>query len=142
MQDQIEQGAQVVLELNVWAILVAALSSFMLGGLWYSPVLFGKTWCKEMGRSMDETSGHPAKVFGFALLFSCIAAYSFAWWIGPAPELIHALSRAAIAGGGFVACCFGINYQFAGHSWKLLGIDAGYHFVQFGLFGVVLGLWH
>jgi Protein of unknown function (DUF1761) len=128
--------------INLWAVLVAAATSFMLGGLWYSPALFGKTWCTEMGRAMDQKSGHPGRVFGFAIAFSIAAAYFFAWLLGPAPDLHDALHMSLVVGGGFVACCFGINYQFADHSWKLLGIDAGYHLLQFVLFGLVLGLWH
>ncbi|GAB2489384.1 DUF1761 domain-containing protein [Arenimonas alkanexedens] len=31
-------------EVNIWAVLAAALSGFVLGGLWYSPLLFGKAW--------------------------------------------------------------------------------------------------
>ncbi|MCA8980573.1 MAG: DUF1761 domain-containing protein [Planctomycetes bacterium] len=128
--------------LNYWAVLVAALTSFVLGGLWYSPALFGRAWCNEMGRSIDEKSGHPAKVFGAAFAFSLAASYFFAWLLGPAPDLHRAVHMSFVVGGGFVACCFGINYQFAGHSWRMLAIDAGYHFLQFVLFAVVLGLWH
>ena len=34
--------------INLWAVLVAAVSSFALGGLWYSPVLFYKLWNREV----------------------------------------------------------------------------------------------
>lgn len=27
--------------MNYWAVLLAAVTSFLLGGLWYSPALFG-----------------------------------------------------------------------------------------------------
>ena len=36
-------------QLNIWAVLVAALSTFLIGGLWYSPAVFGKAWMKENG---------------------------------------------------------------------------------------------
>lgn len=39
------------MELNYLAILVAAFVQFVLGGLWYSPLLFGKQWMKIMGVS-------------------------------------------------------------------------------------------
>jgi hypothetical protein len=32
--------------LNYLAVLVAAISTFVLGGLWYSPLLFGKAWMR------------------------------------------------------------------------------------------------
>jgi hypothetical protein len=126
--------------MNIWAILVAAISSFMLGGLWYSPVLFGNAWNAENG-GVPQT-GHPAKVFGVSIVFSLIAAFAFAYWLGPAPTLEAGLKGGAIAGLGLVATSFGINYQFAQRSFKLWLIDGGYHAAQFLIFGAILGLWH
>lgn len=45
-------------DLNLFAIVVAATASFLLGGLWYSPVMFGKTWMKEAGYD-ESQQGHP-----------------------------------------------------------------------------------
>jgi hypothetical protein len=36
----------------------------------------------------------------------------------------------------------GINYQFSQRGFLLWAIDGGYHVAQFGLFGLVLGVWH
>jgi hypothetical protein len=126
--------------MNVWAVLLAAVSSFILGGLWYSPAMFGRTWNTENGGQKQE--GHPAKVFGISFAFSLVAAISFAIWLGAAPSIETAIKAGALAGVGFVAASFGINYQFAQRSFKLWLVDGGYHAVQFVLFGLVLGLWH
>lgn len=126
--------------MNVWAVLLAAVSSFLLGGLWYSPVMFGGAWVRENGGQMQQ--GHPAKVFGVSFLFSLVAAACFAIWLGPAPLLADALKAGAIVGIGFVAASFGINYQFAQRTFMLWLIDAGYHALEFLLFALVLGLWH
>jgi hypothetical protein len=126
--------------MNYLAVLVAAVSSFMLGGLWYSPALFGRAWNTENGG--EKPPGHPAKVFGVSFVFSLIAAACFAWWLGPAPALDKALCAGALAGAGLVATSFGINYQFAQRSARLWLIDGGYHTAQFLLFGLILGLWH
>lgn len=125
---------------NHWAVLLAAVSSFMLGGLWYSPVLFGRAWNEQNGGV--QSAGHPAKVFGVSLLFSLLAAIAFAMLLGPAPELTRALGMGLMVGFACVAASFGINYQFANRSFKLWLIDGGYHTAQFVLFGLVLGLWH
>ena len=42
-------------KLNFLAILVAAATTFMLGGLWYSPILFAKRWMRESGVSEEQT---------------------------------------------------------------------------------------
>ena len=41
--------------LNFWAILAATLAAFMLGGFWYSPVLFGAVWKKANGLEGTES---------------------------------------------------------------------------------------
>jgi hypothetical protein len=43
----------------------------------------------------------------------------------------------AAVGAGIAATSFGINYQFAGRSFKLFLIDGGYHTVQFALYGAI-----
>lgn len=129
-------------DINVWAVLVAAVSSFLLGGIWYGP-LFKHAWCREAGVDPDPAKGgHPAKVFGGAFVLSLIAAFVFASWLGPQPELADAVRKGAITGAAFVAASFGINYLFANRSLALWLIDGGYHTLQFTLYGVVLGLWH
>jgi len=126
--------------INLWAVLVAAVSSFLLGGVWYGP-LFGKAWNAAAG--MDpQKQGHPAKIFGGAFVFSLLAAAVFAWFLGPQPPLSFAICRGVLVGFGLVAASFGINYLFAQRGLRLWLIDGGYHTVQFALFGLVLGLWH
>jgi hypothetical protein len=128
---------------NEWAVLVAALSSFALGGLWYSPLMFLKVWNREAGvGDTPKQAGHPAKVFGVAFLFALVSAAVFAWWLGPNPELEPSLMRGLAAGLGIAGASFGINYQFANRSFLMWAIDAGYHTFQFLLYAVILSAWH
>ena len=127
---------------NIWAVLVAAVSSFALGGLWYSPVMFYKVWNREAGRGENpEKMKHPGRVFGVAFVFALFAAWVFAYWLGPNPELRDTLMKGLAAGAGFVAASFGINYQFANRSFLMWAIDGGYHTAQFVIFALVLSLW-
>ena len=126
--------------MNYWAVLLAAVSSFMLGGLWYSPRVFGQAWNAENGG--QPPAGHPARVFAASFVFSLIAAIAFAGLFGPEPSLPVAVQKGLLIGCGFVAACFGINYQFAQRTFKLWLIDSGYHVAQFILFALILGLWH
>ena len=130
------------MDLNIWAVLAAAVSAFFLGGLWYSPILFLKPWNDAMGRSEDDEQPHPARVFGIAFAFALLSAYLFAQLLGPSPDFRYALHMGLIVGFGFVAASFGINYQFADRPLKAFLIDGGYHTGQFALYGVILGLWH
>lgn len=128
--------------INLLAVIVAAASSFLLGGLWYSAALFGAVWNRENGSGPKGDNGrHPARVFGVSFVFALIAAFAFAYLFGPAASFADAALRGFVVGLGFVAASFGINYQFAGRSVRLLLIDGGYHTVQFVLYGVIIGLW-
>jgi hypothetical protein len=126
--------------INILAVVVAAVSSFVLGGLWYSPMLFGKKWNRDAGME-GKQGGHPARVFGLAFVFALVAAYAFAWLLGPDPAPRAALHQALLVGIGFVATSFGINYQFANRPITMWLIDAGYHVMQFVLYALVLAYW-
>src|SRR5438309_11760153 len=134
--------------INLFAVIAAAVASFVLGGPWYSNAMFKKAWMREAGANAaalepgSKMQKHPGYVFGISFVFALIAAFVFALWLGPNPPLAYALQRGLLAGAGLVATSFGINYLFSARSMVLWAIDAGYHVVQFVLFGLVLGLWH
>ena len=126
---------------NLLAVIVAAASSFLLGGLWYSKALFESAWRHEAGDARPAEPGHPVRVFGTSFAFALVAAAAYAWLV-PAPAgALEALVQGLVVGAGFVGASFGINYQFAGRSTRLWLIDAGYHTVQFVLYGLIIGLW-
>lgn len=129
-------------EFNIWAVLTAAVSSFLLGGLWYSPLLFGKAWQREVGLSDQQlASGNMALIFGLSLVLSLLAAFVFAMFLGPRPPLALGLGAGFSAGLCWVSASFGINYLFERRTLKLFAINAGYHTLQFTLIGLILALW-
>ena len=127
--------------MNMLAILVAALSSFLLGGLWYSKLLFGPAWQRAAGDNRDPGQGHPVKVFGLSFGFALVAAFAYALLMPAASSATAALTQGLLTGAGLVAASFGINYQFANRKGVLWLIDGGYHTMQFAIYGVILGLW-
>ncbi|MGX5174606.1 DUF1761 domain-containing protein [Aliikangiella sp. IMCC44653] len=125
---------------NLIAVIVAAAASFALGGLWYSPWLFLKPWLADMGLT-EEKPGHPGKVFGLAFFFSIIACFFMFSFIGVGNGAIAGMMFGVKVVVGFVFCSYGVNYQFASRSIRVLFIDGGYHTFQFALFGLILGIW-
>ena len=131
-------------DVNWLAVLAAALSAFLLGGLWYSPAMFGKAWQRGAGLTDEQLQkgGHPGKIYGGAFVLSLIAAATFAMFLGPRPELRFATAAGFAAGLCWVAASFGINYLFERKSLPLFLVNGGYHTIQFTLYGLILGLWH
>jgi hypothetical protein len=125
--------------INPLAVAVAALATFVVGGPWYSPKVFGERWRSAMG-GMNQP-GHPAKVFGLAYVFSLVSCALLATYLGPDADALAGAKCGALIGACFVAASFGVNYLFANRSFTVLAIDGGYHIVQFTAFGLILGLW-
>jgi hypothetical protein len=130
-------------EFNVLAVLAAAVATFVLGGLWYSPALFGKAWQREAGVTDEQMrTSNKAMIFGLAFVLSLVAALVFAMFLGPRPPVNLGLGAGFAAGLCWVAASFGINYLFEQRSFKLWLINAGYHTLQFTIIGLILALWH
>lgn len=128
-------------EVNYIAVLLAALSGFVLGGLWYSPVLFANAWVKEAGMTEEQLKNvNPAKTYGIAFVLCFLAAYVFAFFLGPDAGLHNGLLYGFSAGLFWVAGSFGVNYLFEQKSLKLWLINGGYHTIQFTLIGLILGI--
>ncbi len=126
---------------NLLAVFLAALSAFILGGLWYSPLMFFKPWKAAAKLSDDDLKardGRAPMVFGGAFVLALIGAFVFAMFLGPSPAMGFAVGAGASAGICWVAGSFGINYLFETRSLKLFLINGGYHTVQFTLYGVIL----
>lgn len=128
-------------DVNWLAVIAAALSAFLLGGLWYGP-LFKRAWCREAGVDPDTAPAHPWRIFATAFACSLLASLMFAAFLGNQATAADGFRAGFVVGLSFVAMSFGINYAFAGRSLKLWMIDAGYHIVQFCLYGLILGAWH
>jgi hypothetical protein len=130
-------------EINAWAVLAAGLSSLILGGLWYSPVLFGKAWSAASGVTEAQMkAANPVKTLGTTLVLAVIGAAVFAMFLGPRPAPMFATAAGLSAGLCWVAGSFGINYLFEQRPLRLFLINGGYHTLQYTLIGLVLGLWH
>jgi UDP-N-acetylmuramyl pentapeptide phosphotransferase/UDP-N-acetylglucosamine-1-phosphate transferase len=93
--------------LNWFAIIVATLSNFLFGGLWYSPILFGKVWMQENNfTDEDMKKGNMPKIFGLIFLFSFVMAFNLAMFLNDAKTITSWVVIAGfLAGFGWVAIC-------------------------------------
>jgi hypothetical protein len=128
--------------LNYWAIMVSALSAFLIGGLWYSPAVFGKVWMKENGFTEEDLKkGNMAKIFGLSFLLCLVAAINLAMFLGPETNLSMGAFYGFLAGFGWVAMFIGTHYLFERRSFTLFAINAGYSVVTLTIMGMILGAW-
>ena len=128
-------------EVNWIAVGLCAVSSLVLGAIWYSPALFARQWQTAAGLSEEKaSSGNMGVIFGTAFLLSLAAAAVFAMFLGNEMSLGAATAAGFAAGLFWVAASYGINYLFERRPMRLWLINGGYHTLQFTLFGLILGL--
>ena len=127
-------------DINFYAVFTATLLSFAIGGLWYSPLLFGRIWLKELKLGAEGIKQKP-RVFILSFVFSLATALIIANLLGPQPKLVNAVVTSATIG-SIVLFSLGITYQFSNKTLRHLLIDGGYHIVIFTMFGLILGSWH
>jgi hypothetical protein len=128
--------------LNYWAIIASALSTFLIGGIWYSPAVFGKAWMRENGFSEEDLKkGNMAKIFGIAFLLGLVAAINLAMFLGPDTDPGMGALYGFLAGFGWVAMFIGTHYLFERRSFKLFLINAGYSVVALTIMGLIIGGW-
>jgi Protein of unknown function (DUF1761) len=122
---------------NPLAIVLAALSAFGIGGLWYS-VLFARRWQAASGVTDAQLAGGRLRVFGGAFLFALVMAASLAAFIGRTGFLFGTLAG-FLAGATFVSAAFGIVYLFERRPLAHYFINAGYSILAFTAMGAILG---
>jgi small basic protein len=129
--------------LNPLAIAVAAALSFLIGGVWYSPVMFAKRWQAAAGLSDEQLQkANMAKIFGLAFLASLVMAVNLAAFLGSKASVGFGLAAGAAAGIGWVAMCFAVNDLFERRPLALWLINSGYHVIALTVMGGVLAWWH
>lgn len=131
------------LHFNYLAIFAAAVTAFVLGGLWYAPGVFGRAWMQECGFTEESLKkmGGLGRIFAGSFVLELIMAVNLAAFLGPNASLGFGTFAGAAAGFGWVALSFGVTYLFERRSLRLFFINAGYHAVTFTAMGAILGAW-
>lgn len=138
--------------INWLAVLVAGISSFVVGGIWYSPGLFGKAWMKDNNLAEEDIKrGNKGKIFGWTLIFSLLMAVNLGMFLaGPKDncpvDCVPKVDIAFGAIGGFLAgvwtfCAIAIHSLFELKPWRLILINGFYSVVSLTLMGAIIGVW-
>jgi hypothetical protein len=132
--------SKAISEINWLAVIVVTVLSFVLGALWHSPVLFGKTWSKEIKRDKDQKIDFKL-IFGLSLVANFAALVMLAAFVGKNSTAFQGLIDGLLISIFWIASSIGVTYLFATRSLKLFLIDAGYYIVFFPIAGMILGAW-
>lgn len=135
--------------INYLAVIVATISSMVIGFVWYGP-LFGKQWMALMGiasKSMDAGKKGMGKRYGLmtlgSLVMSFVLAHSlvFASTYLKLDGLMAGLDAGFWNWLGFIAPVTLGSVLWENKSWKLWVLNNGYQLVTLLVMGCILALW-
>jgi len=127
--------------LNYLAAVVAALSSFVIGGVWYSPILFAKAWQREAGLTDAQLQTNVGKAYGGSFVLSLIVAVNLAAFLGKHAGVAWGSGAGALAGIGWAAASLATIFLFERRSVMLILIDGGFLAVSYTVMGAIIGAW-
>ena len=125
--------------LNIAGIITATFSGMVLGGLWYSPILFGKQWMAAINKT-PETIGTPTGPMIGSIVASLLTAtgisilYSF---IG-IEQLMDAIKIGLCLGVLIVFPALLSDNLFCGWGTRLLVIQSGYRILAILLMSIAM----
>jgi hypothetical protein len=128
--------------LNIWAILVATIVAFMLGGLWYSPAVFGKVWKRANGFGPNEPPKAGGAQMLLAVVLTLVMAVNLAMFLNdPKTTLAWGATAGLLAGFGWVMMGMGIVCIFERRPLSYLLVNGGFLTVVLVVMGAIIGWW-
>jgi len=129
------------------AVIVATLVHYILGGLWYSPLLFGNkfiqliNWTPEQLRQVESQSH--AKELALAFVMSLVLVYILAHFVQytKATNALGGIQTAFWLWLGFVVTTQAPTVIFERRSFGLFAINVAYQLVGCALAGAILAIW-
>ncbi|MFZ0806193.1 MAG: DUF1761 domain-containing protein [Candidatus Sulfotelmatobacter sp.] len=137
------------LGVNLWAVLVSALATMVVGFVWYSPMLFAKPWTILMGYDPNDKAkmAEMQKSAGPSYMMSLVASLMSALVLGKIIEVsgtagaVDGLKIGLVVWLGFVTTVQFTNALFSRQPNKLYMINTGYQAVCYVAMGAILGAW-
>lgn len=130
-------------DVNWLGVVLAAAAGFVVGGIWYGPVM-GKKWMGAVGLTEEQIKeGSMGLIYGGAFAFSMLASWTLAHTFQTYAELGAELSvfvKVITSFGvalGFIVPAIGTNYLFSQKSKALFFIDAFYWLLFYTAMGLV-----
>jgi uncharacterized protein DUF1761 len=120
-------------------IIVATVVSFMLGGLWFSPLLFANRWIAALGKTKEQL-GKPGPALAGSFLATLITAIAVALIESKMPNLTigGAVRLGLVIGVMIYAVGTASDYAFTNWPRTVYYIQAGYHVVTITLIATII----
>ncbi|TXK17090.1 DUF1761 domain-containing protein [Homoserinibacter sp. GY 40078] len=133
-------------EINYIAVVLATLSSMIVGSVWYTPKVFGRYWMREAG-IVESEMGSAVRPIIVTLIVSFITAWvlagaafiSYSFYGGS--FFWNSVLTAVILWAGFTAARFITHDQFDRRTTGLTVLNCAHELVTVVVMAVIIGVW-
>lgn len=133
-------------EINYWAVVVATLSTMVVGTIWYTPKVFGNRWMKLAKVTPGSGSSAVAPI-----LVTLVVSFISAWVLAGATTiafhfyggsyLVAALVTGILLWAGFTAARFITHDAFEGRPSALTVMNISHELVTVVVMALIIGVW-
>lgn len=135
---------QVISNLNFPAVFVSALSSFIVGWLWYGPI-FGKKWMELNGFDPEEMQKQKwlpfPLILGINYFATVLAAFSLAMFLGTESDAVFGIFAGLMIAIFWIATSRLNDVLYERKPMGLFWINVGYNVVIYVIMGAIIGAW-
>jgi hypothetical protein len=131
-------------QINLLAVLIAAIINMVIGMLWYSPILFAKLWMSSLGKTDEDFKNNsPGPLYMINTIASLVIAYVLAHFIDyvQATTVIQGVQVGFWIWLGFLVTTLLPVYLFEMRPIRLYFIYIGYQLVSFTIMAILLTIW-
>jgi len=131
--------------INLWAVLVAALVYMVIGMVWYSPLLFGNKWLVLMNKTpkdIKKMRKSATRAYLLSVVVALVMSYLLAQLLAlTVPSYVHGLLLAVMIWIGFVATMQLNSVLYEQKPFGLYLINSGYVLVSLLVMSLILVAW-
>jgi hypothetical protein len=128
--------------INHWAVLTSSVLMLVLGGLWYSPLMFVNAWMAETGVTPEKAKKAGFRPMILSFIIAVIMSYNLAFFLGDAQtDWLWGLTAGFLAGFGWAALSFLVIALFELRSLRYILINGGFITLYLSLAGLIIGAW-
>jgi hypothetical protein len=134
-------------EINYFAVILATLSSMVVGSVWYTPRVFGNYWMKTAGVTPSGNSRDAIRPILITLVVSFITAWVLAGAAFISQEFYgggffwNAVVTGIVLWAGFTAARFITHDAFDGRPTGLTVLNVAHEFVTIVIMAIIIGVW-
>ena len=135
-----------LIDVNYWAVIIATLSTMLVGSIWYTPKFFGNYWMRV---AKVDDSGERGAVG--PILTTLIVSFISAWVLAIATQvawtalggnyLLMAITTGLMLWAGFTAARFITHDAFEGRPAGLTILNIGHELVTVLIMALIIGAW-